>query len=125
MLRQDKPRSRDTRKHLYMGTLDGRLVAIDAGTRRKRWDVKVVDYEKGYSLTLAPLIIRNKIIVGPAGVNWASVVSSRLTMPKPGRNSGGSRPFPSRASRATRPGREIPGCTAAHLHGSQARMTPS
>ena len=52
---------------LYMGTLDGRLVALDAGTGRKRWDVKVVDYEKGYSLTLAPLVIRNKIIVGPAG----------------------------------------------------------
>jgi alcohol dehydrogenase (cytochrome c) len=52
---------------LYMGTLDGRLVALDAGTGRKRWDVKVVDYEKGYSLTLAPLVIRNKILVGPAG----------------------------------------------------------
>ena len=52
---------------LYMGTLDGRLVAIDAGTGRKRWDVKVVDYEQGYSLTLAPLAIRNKILVGPAG----------------------------------------------------------
>ena len=50
-----------------MGTLDGRLVAIDASTGRKRWDVKVADYEKGYSLTLAPLVIRNKIIVGPAG----------------------------------------------------------
>jgi alcohol dehydrogenase (cytochrome c) len=52
---------------LYMGTLDGRLVAIDAGTGRKRWDVKVVDYEQGYSLTMAPLAIRNKILVGPAG----------------------------------------------------------
>ena len=52
---------------LYMGTLDGRLVALDAGTGRKRWDVKVVDYEKGYSLTMAPLVIRNKILVGPAG----------------------------------------------------------
>jgi alcohol dehydrogenase (cytochrome c) len=52
---------------LYMGTHDGRLVAIDAGTGRKRWDVKVVDYEQGYSLTLAPLVIRNKILVGPAG----------------------------------------------------------
>ena len=52
---------------LYMGTLDGRLVALDAGTGRKRWDVKVVDYEQGYSLTMAPLVIRNKIIVGPAG----------------------------------------------------------
>ena len=52
---------------LYMGTLDGRLVALDAGTGRKRWDIKVVDYEQGYSLTMAPLVIGNKILVGPAG----------------------------------------------------------
>jgi alcohol dehydrogenase (cytochrome c) len=52
---------------LYMGTLDGRLVALDAGSGRKRWDVKVVEYEQGYSLTMAPLVIGNKILVGPAG----------------------------------------------------------
>jgi alcohol dehydrogenase (cytochrome c) len=54
-------------KTLYMGTLDARLVAIDAATGRKRWDVAVANYEAGYSLTLAPLAIKDKIIVGPAG----------------------------------------------------------
>ena len=52
---------------LYMGTLDGRLIALDASTGRKRWDVQVADYQKGYSLTLAPLVIKDKILVGPAG----------------------------------------------------------
>lgn len=52
---------------LYMGTLDGKLIAIDASTGRKRWDVTVVDYRKGYALTLAPLVVKDKIIVGPAG----------------------------------------------------------
>src|SRR4051812_43551497 len=52
---------------LYMGTLDAHLVALDAATGRKRWDVVVADPEQGYSLTLAPLAIRNKILVGPAG----------------------------------------------------------
>jgi alcohol dehydrogenase (cytochrome c) len=52
---------------LYMGTLDGRLIALDASTGRKRWDVQVVEYQKGYSLTLAPLVIKDKILVGPAG----------------------------------------------------------
>jgi alcohol dehydrogenase (cytochrome c) len=52
---------------LYMGTLDGRLIALDAGTGRKRWDVQVVEYQKGYSLTLAPLVIKDKVLVGPAG----------------------------------------------------------
>jgi alcohol dehydrogenase (cytochrome c) len=53
--------------NLYLGTLDAHLVALDAATGRKRWDVKVADYEQGYSLTLAPLAIHDKIIVGPAG----------------------------------------------------------
>ena len=52
---------------LYLGTLDAHLVAIDASTGRKRWDVKIADYKQNYSLTLAPLALRNKIIVGPAG----------------------------------------------------------
>ena len=54
-------------KTLYMGTLDAHLVAIDAATGRKRWEVVVADYEQGYSLTLAPLAIGNKVLVGPAG----------------------------------------------------------
>ena len=52
---------------LYMGTLDAKLVALDAATGRKRWDVQVADYATGYSLTLAPLAIGNRVIVGTAG----------------------------------------------------------
>ncbi|HYI97685.1 MAG TPA: PQQ-dependent dehydrogenase, methanol/ethanol family [Bryobacteraceae bacterium] len=52
---------------LYMGTLDGRLIALDASTGRKQWDVQVVEYRTGYSLTLAPLAIKDKILIGPAG----------------------------------------------------------
>lgn len=54
-------------KTLYMGTLDAKLVALDAVTGRKRWDAKVADYATGYSVTLAPLAIGNRIIVGTAG----------------------------------------------------------
>ena len=52
---------------LYLGTLDARLVALDAGTGRKKWDVKVADYERGYSLTVSPLVVKDKVIVGTAG----------------------------------------------------------
>jgi alcohol dehydrogenase (cytochrome c) len=52
---------------LFMGTLDARLVALDASTGRKRWDVSVADHMQGYSLTLAPLALKDKIIVGAAG----------------------------------------------------------
>jgi alcohol dehydrogenase (cytochrome c) len=52
---------------VYLATLDARLVALDATTGRKRWDVEIAPYKKGYSLTLAPLALNDKIIVGPAG----------------------------------------------------------
>jgi alcohol dehydrogenase (cytochrome c) len=52
---------------VYIGTLDGLLVALDASTGRKKWSVPVVDYKQGYALTLAPLAVKDKIIIGPAG----------------------------------------------------------
>jgi alcohol dehydrogenase (cytochrome c) len=52
---------------LYMGTLDARLVAINAKTGRPRWTVQTADYKLGYSLTLAPLIVKDKVIIGVGG----------------------------------------------------------
>ena len=52
---------------LFMGTVDGRLLSLDAQTGSVNWDITVVDYLGGYSITLAPLIIKDKIIIGTAG----------------------------------------------------------
>ena len=53
---------------LYWGTLDAKLVAVDAKTGGRVWETTVVeDYEKGYALTVAPLIVNGKVIVGTAG----------------------------------------------------------
>lgn len=52
---------------LYLGTLDAHLVALDMNTGRERWEVTVADYTKGYSITAAPLAVKDKIIVGVAG----------------------------------------------------------
>jgi alcohol dehydrogenase (cytochrome c) len=52
---------------LYMGTLDARLVAINAKSGRLRWSVQVGDMAAAYSLTLAPLVIKDKIVVGVGG----------------------------------------------------------
>jgi alcohol dehydrogenase (cytochrome c) len=52
---------------LFMGTLDARLVAIHAKTGRRLWDVQVTDYQLSYSLTLAPLVVKDKVIVGVGG----------------------------------------------------------
>ena len=49
---------------LYMATLDAHLVALDAKTGSVIWDVPVADYREGYSITLAPLALDGKIVVG-------------------------------------------------------------
>ncbi len=52
---------------LYMGTIDAHLIAIDAKTGKPLWNIKVADAAAGYAITHAPLIVKNKVIVGTAG----------------------------------------------------------
>jgi alcohol dehydrogenase (cytochrome c) len=52
---------------LFMGAIDGHLLAIDATSGQLKWDVSVGPAELGYALTVAPLVIGDKVIVGPAG----------------------------------------------------------
>jgi PQQ-dependent dehydrogenase (methanol/ethanol family) len=53
--------------HLYMGTLDAHLVALDAKSGKVMWDKEVADPAFGYSITHAPLIIGDNVIVGVSG----------------------------------------------------------
>jgi alcohol dehydrogenase (cytochrome c) len=52
---------------LYMGTLDAHLVALDRNTGRVVWDVEVDDFKAGHALIAAPLVIKDKVIVGNSG----------------------------------------------------------
>jgi alcohol dehydrogenase (cytochrome c) len=52
---------------LFIATLDCYLVALDAKSGKERWAAKVADYQPGYSMTLAPLAIRGKVLVGVSG----------------------------------------------------------
>ena len=53
---------------LYLATTDDHVVALDAKTGKVLWDTKVQDYKKGqYSLTLMPLVVDGKVIVGGSG----------------------------------------------------------
>jgi glucose dehydrogenase len=44
---------------LFMGTLDAKLVALDAKTGNVLWNVEIADPEKGYSETMAPTVVDN------------------------------------------------------------------
>jgi len=55
---------------LFMGTIDGHLIAIDAKNGKPVWDVSLSKPELGYSFTMAPLIVKDKVIMGPAGCEY-------------------------------------------------------
>jgi alcohol dehydrogenase (cytochrome c) len=52
---------------VYVGTIDAHLVALDARTGAVRWDVTVADNKTGHSITVAPLALKDKVIIGIAG----------------------------------------------------------
>jgi alcohol dehydrogenase (cytochrome c) len=53
---------------VYFGTVDNHVVALDAKTGREIWEVEVEDVRQcGCNITSAPLIIRDKVIVGGTG----------------------------------------------------------
>lgn len=53
--------------HVYMGTLDSRLVALDRMSGEVLWDIEVADPAYGYSITHAPLVVGDNVIVGVSG----------------------------------------------------------
>ncbi len=54
-------------QRVFVGTLDAALVALDARTGLPLWEVPVADTMLGYSITSAPLIVKDKVVVGVTG----------------------------------------------------------
>jgi alcohol dehydrogenase (cytochrome c) len=52
---------------LFMGTLDAKLVALDAKTGKVLWQSEIADPEKGYSETMAPTVVEGKVLIGTNG----------------------------------------------------------
>jgi len=52
---------------LFMGTIDAHVVAVDATDGHLLWNTKVADPIAGYAITLAPLVVKDKVIIGVAG----------------------------------------------------------
>jgi quinohemoprotein ethanol dehydrogenase len=55
---------------VYVGTLDGRLVALDAKTGKEAWSVVTVDQTKKYTITGAPRIVKGKVLIGNGGAEY-------------------------------------------------------
>jgi PQQ-dependent dehydrogenase (methanol/ethanol family) len=55
---------------VYVGTIDGRLVALDAGDGKVAWEVLTIDRSRPYTITGAPRIVRDKVIIGNGGAEY-------------------------------------------------------
>ncbi len=55
---------------IYFGTLDGRLIALDAATGKPVWSTQTTDNSQPYTITGAPRIIKDKVMIGNGGAEY-------------------------------------------------------
>ncbi len=52
---------------VFVATLNAQVIALDSKTGEERWKVQAADSAEGYSFTMAPTVVDDKVIVGSAG----------------------------------------------------------
>lgn len=57
---------------VYIATLDGRLIAVDATNGQELWSVMTLDPRKALFITGAPKVFRGKVIIGNGGTEWGA-----------------------------------------------------
>jgi PQQ-dependent dehydrogenase (methanol/ethanol family) len=55
---------------VFVGTLDGRLIKLDAATGKPFWDVGTIDRSRAYTITGAPRIVKGLVLIGNGGAEY-------------------------------------------------------
>jgi quinohemoprotein ethanol dehydrogenase len=55
---------------IFVGALDGRLIALDSQSGEMRWEVLTVDSSRQYTITGAPRVVDGKVIIGNGGAEY-------------------------------------------------------
>lgn len=55
---------------VFLGTLNGKLIALDAATGSISWEQQTVDTTKAYTITGAPRVVNGKVIIGNGGAEY-------------------------------------------------------
>ncbi len=57
---------------VFLATIDGRLIALDATTGKEQWTTMTVDPKKALFITGAPKVFKDKVIIGNGGTEWGA-----------------------------------------------------
>jgi len=102
------------RNWLYFVSPDGWFISLDAKNGKERWRKKIADEKMQYFTTMAPMIVKNHIIVGVGGDAMdVRDTSNRAIRRRASCNGGGTRHPPKWASQGPRPGRPRTRCYTA------------
>ncbi len=52
---------------IFLAALDAKMIAIDAKTGKEIWNTQIADYKQQYAMTVAPIVVKDKVITGVAG----------------------------------------------------------
>ncbi len=55
---------------VYLGTLDGRLIKLDAKTGKPVWDINTIDRNRPYTITGAPRVVKGMVLIGNGGAEY-------------------------------------------------------
>ncbi len=67
---------------VFLNTLDAQTIAVDAATGRELWRTRLGDITKGETITMAPLVVKDKVLVGNSGSElgvrgWLAALDAR------------------------------------------------
>jgi PQQ-dependent dehydrogenase (methanol/ethanol family) len=57
---------------IYFNTIDTRTIAVDAASGKIRWQTTLGDFTKGDTMTMAPLVVKGKVLVGNSGAEFGA-----------------------------------------------------
>ena len=86
LLRRRQPRRGFADGRIFFNTLDDHTVAVDAETGKEVWNTKLGDINIGETITMAPLVVKDKVLVGNSRRRVsACAAGSRRSMPSDGK----------------------------------------
>ncbi|MEH6758137.1 MAG: PQQ-dependent dehydrogenase, methanol/ethanol family [Parasphingorhabdus sp.] len=59
-----------SRGRIFFGTIDGRLISLDANTGARLWETQTTDNSKPYTITGAPRVVKNMVLIGNGGAEF-------------------------------------------------------